>query len=172
MTTEVAPPLHFANWIDGHRLLLQPPVGNAQVWPDRELMVTVVGGPNARSDFHINQGEEFFYQIEGDITLVTLQNGVRVPIPLRAGEIFLLPPNVPHSPQRPAGTVGLVLERRRLAHEIDQFLWICDRCDHELHREMMHLTDIVVQLPPAFDRYWASGNSTCKGCGQLHSRQR
>lgn len=165
-----APPVHFAGWIDAHRHLLRPPVGNAQIWPDREFMVTVVGGPNSRSDFHINEGEEFFYQIEGDITLLTLQNGRRVPVPIAQGEIFLLPPNVPHSPQRPANTVGLVLERRRLPHEIDQFLWICDRCDAELHREKLHLTDIVAQLPLAFDRYWSSGDSVCKACGHAHER--
>ncbi|MBM4341776.1 MAG: 3-hydroxyanthranilate 3,4-dioxygenase [Deltaproteobacteria bacterium] len=166
------PPLNFAQWIDAHRPLLRPPVGNAQVWPDREFMVTVVGGPNARSDFHINEGEEFFYQLEGEVTLLTLQGGQRVPIVLQQGDIFLLPANVPHSPQRPAGTVGLVLERRRLPHEIDQFLWICDRCDAELHRERLHLTDIVSQLPPAFDRYWSSPDTTCKACGHLHSRAR
>ncbi len=166
------PPIAFGPWIDAHRHMLRPPVGNAQVWPDREFMVTVVGGPNARSDFHINEGEEFFYQLEGEVTIVTLQHGKRVPVALKAGEIFLLPPNVPHSPQRPANTVGLVLERRRLPHEIDQFLWICDRCDAELHREQMHLTDIVTQLPPAFDRYWSSPDTTCKACGHVHSRVR
>ncbi len=171
-TVVASPPLQFGQWIDDHRHLLRPPVGNAQIWPDREFMVTVVGGPNARSDFHINEGEEFFYQLEGEVTIVTLQAGKRVPITLRPGDIFLLPANVPHSPQRPANTVGLVLERRRLPHEIDQFLWICDRCDAELHRERMHLTDIVAQLPPAFDRYWSSPDTRCRACGHVHERGR
>ena len=95
-------PLNFKKWIDEHRHLLKPPVGNQQIWADREFMVTVVGGPNARKDFHVNQGEEFFYQLEGDITLHVLDEGKREAIPIREGEIFLLPPNVPHSPQRPA----------------------------------------------------------------------
>src|SRR4051812_29176832 len=105
--------INFKRWIDEHRHLLKPPVGNAQVWEDREFLVTVVGGPNARKDYHINEGEEFFYQLEGDITLKVMDQGQAEDIPIREGEIFLLPPSVPHSPQRPAGTVGLVLERKR-----------------------------------------------------------
>src|SRR5947209_15570402 len=118
--------LHFQRWIDEHRHLLKPPVGNQQIWEDREFMVTVVGGPNSRTDYHVNEGEEFFYQVEGDIVLRVLQQGKPVDIPIKQGEIFLLPPNTPHSPQRPANTVGLVIERRRLPDEKDTFLWVCD----------------------------------------------
>jgi 3-hydroxyanthranilate 3,4-dioxygenase len=164
-------PINFKRWIDEHRHLLKPPVGNAQVWADREFMVTVVGGPNSRTDFHINEGEEFFYQLEGDITLRVLVDGKREDIPIREGDIFLLPPNVPHSPQRPANTVGLVLERRRLPHEQDTFLWVCDACGHELYRESFHLTDIVAQLPPVFARYWGNReHTTCKACGRVHEK--
>src|SRR5205085_556211 len=130
-------PLNFKKWIEEHRHLLKPPVGNAQIWEgDRDFMVTVVGGPNARTDYHVNEGEEFFYQVEGDIVLRTLQEGRRVDVPIRQGEILLLPPNTPHSPQRPANTVGLVIERRRLPEEKDTFLWVCDGCDSELFREI------------------------------------
>lgn len=173
-------PVDFQRWIDEHRGLLQPPVGNAQIWPgDRDFMVTVVGGPNARTDYHINEGEEFFQQIEGDIVLRVLdgydrttgQLGTPRDVPIRQGEIFLLPPNVPHSPQRPAGTVGLVLERRRLPHELDTFLWLCDRCGAELYRESFHLTDIVGQLPPVFARFWGDATrTTCRACHQTHAR--
>ena len=122
-------PLNFHRWIDEHRDLLKPPVGNAQIWEgDRDFMVTVVGGPNSRTDYHVNQGEEFFYQVEGDIVLRVLQHGKPVDIPIKEGEILLLPPNTPHSPQRPANTVGLVIERRRLPDEKDTFLWVCDNC--------------------------------------------
>jgi 3-hydroxyanthranilate 3,4-dioxygenase len=166
----IGQPLNFQKWIDEHRHLLKPPVGNAQIWQgDRDFMVTVVGGPNARTDYHVNEGEEFFYQVEGDIILRVLQQGKPHDIAIRQGEIFLLPPNTPHSPQRPASTVGLVLERRRLPHERDTFLWICDGCGRELYRESFHLTDIVAQLPPVFARYWGSEeNTTCKSCGQRH----
>ena len=88
--------LNFKRWIDEHRHLLKPPVGNQQIWADREFMVTVVGGPNARADFHINQGEEFFYQLEGDMVLRCIDDGQQVDVPIREGEIFLLPPRVPH----------------------------------------------------------------------------
>ena len=164
-------PLNFKKWIEEHRHLLKPPVGNQQIWADREFMVTVVGGPNARKDFHVNQGEEFFYQLEGDITLHVLEDGKRQVIPIREGEIFLLPPNVPHSPQRPANTVGLVLERRRLPQEKDTFLWVCEKCGEELYRESFHLTDIVKQLPPVFERYWGNPqHTTCRGCGRKHAK--
>ena len=165
-------PINFQKWIDEHRDLLKPPVGNAQIWTgDRDFMVTVVGGPNARTDYHVNQGEEFFYQVEGDIVLRLLERGEPVDVPIRQGEIFLLPGSVPHSPQRPANTVGLVVERRRLPHEQDTFLWVCDGCRSELYRETFHLTDIVAQLPPIFGRYWSdAANTTCKQCGRKHEK--
>jgi 3-hydroxyanthranilate 3,4-dioxygenase len=165
-------PLNFRQWIDEHRDLLKPPVGNAQIWTgDRDFMVTVVGGPNKRTDYHINQGEEFFYQVEGDIVLRLLEHGKPVDVPLKQGDIFLLPPNTPHSPQRPANTVGLVIERRRESSEQDTFLWVCDGCGHELYRESFHLTDLVAQLPPVFARYWGNpANTTCKQCGRRHEK--
>ncbi|MBS2023525.1 MAG: 3-hydroxyanthranilate 3,4-dioxygenase [Deltaproteobacteria bacterium] len=164
-------PLNFQKWIDEHRHLLKPPVGNAQIWADREFMVTVVGGPNSRTDFHINEGEEFFHQLEGDVVIRVRVDGKIEDVPLKQGEIFLLPPNTPHSPQRPAGTVGLVLERRRLDHELDSFVWFCDGCGAELYKESFHLTDLVAQLPPVFARYWGDAkNTTCKSCGRTHTK--
>ena len=131
-------PLNFRQWIDEHRDLLKPPVGNAQIWEgDREFMVMVVGGPNARTDYHVNEGEEFFYQLEGDIVLRLLQHGKPVDIPIRQGEIFLLPPNMPHSPQRPANTVGLVIERGGSPTRRTGFLWFCDACGAELYERIL-----------------------------------
>lgn len=165
-------PLNFKKWIDDNRHLLKPPVGNAHVWKDREFMVTVVGGPNSRTDFHVNEGEEFFHQLEGDINLRCIEDGKVVDVPIREGEIFLLPGNVPHSPQRPAGTIGLVIERQRLAHENDSFLWICDGCGHQLYKETLHVTDIVTQLPPVFARYWGNpAHTTCQKCGRTHAKR-
>jgi len=165
-------PINFKKWIDEHRHLLKPPVGNAQVWADREFMVTVVGGPNSRTDFHINQGEEFFYQLEGDITLRVLVDGKKEDIPIREGEIFLLPPNVPHSPQRPPNTVGLVLERKRQQNEQDSFLWVCDKCGEKLYQESLYVSNLVTQLPPIFARYWGNPeNTTCKKCGHTHEKR-
>jgi 3-hydroxyanthranilate 3,4-dioxygenase len=166
-------PINFKKWIDEHRHLLKPPVGNQQVWADREFMVTVVGGPNSRTDYHINEGEEFFYQLEGDINLRMIVEGKPQDFPIREGEIFLLPPNVPHSPQRPAGTIGLVLERRRLEHELDTFLWVCKNCHAELWKHSLHVTDITTQLQPVFQAYYSNPeNLKCKACGTVHEGRR
>ena len=165
------PPFNFKKWIDEHRHLLKPPVGNQLVWKDQEFIVMVVGGPNSRTDFHIDESEEFFYQLEGDIQLHVLVDGKRDVVHIREGEIFLLPPNVPHSPQRPPNTVGLVLERRRLSHEKDSFLWICEKCGNELYRESFHLTDIVTQLPPVFEHFYGNEkNCLCRNCGTRATR--
>ncbi len=146
-------PINFRQWIEEHRHLLKPPVGNQVVYRDTEFIVMVVGGPNARTDFHYNEGEEFYYQIEGDITLKVHDGTHIVDIPIREGEIFLLPPKIPHSPRRPANTVGLVMERRRDTSEQDGFIWFCEQCGAKLHEEYAHITDIVSQLPPIMERY-------------------
>src|SRR5262245_15162489 len=102
------PPINFKQWINDHRHLLKPPVGNKMVYEDADFIVMVVGGPNARKDYHYDEGEEFFYQLEGDITVKIVEDGTPRDVKIREGEIFLLPPKVPHSPQRPANTIGLV----------------------------------------------------------------
>ncbi len=161
-------PINFKRWIEEHRHLLKPPVGNKVVYEDTEFIIMVVGGPNTRKDYHIDEGEEFFYQIEGDITLKVMDNAKPKDINIREGEIFLLPPKVPHSPQRSANTVGLVIERRRREGELDGFQWYCDKCNTKLYEEFFQLTDIVAQLPPVFDRFWNSEkNRTCNQCGAV-----
>ena len=128
----------------------------------------VVGGPNTRKDYHYDEGPEFFYQLEGDMLLQTIQDGERADIPIREGEILLLPPKVPHSPQRFADTVGLVVERKRLPEELDGFMWFCDNCNHKLYEEFLYISDIVGQLPPIFDRFYGSEeNRTCEKCGTV-----
>jgi len=164
----VLPPLNFRAWIDDHRHLLKPPVGNAKVYEDTEFIVMVVGGPNARKDYHFNEGEEFFYQVEGDVTVKIIDDDVPKNIHIREGDIFLLPPRTPHSPQRPANTVGLVIERKREVKELDAFMWFCEQCGNKLYEEFLPLTDIVSQLPPIFDRYWSSvEHRTCSKCGTV-----
>ena len=159
---------NFRQWIDDHRDQLKPPVCNQQVFEEDDFIVMVVGGPNSRDDYHIDEGPEFFYQLEGDMLLRTIQDGKRVDIPIREGDILLLPPIVPHSPQRFADTIGLVVERKRLEHELDGFQWYCDSCDALLYEEFLHVSDIVKQLPPIFDRFYASlENRTCKHCGAI-----
>jgi 3-hydroxyanthranilate 3,4-dioxygenase len=159
-------PINFRQWIDENRHLLKPPVGNRQIWENREFMVTVVGGPNSRTDYHVNEGEEFFYQVEGTIILRVMEQGKPRNIEIREGDIFLLPPKVPHSPQRPAGTVGLVLERKRRPGERDSFVWFCPSCGKKLHQETLHVTDIVKQLPPVFENFYGSdAHCICRACG-------
>ena len=124
---------NFKEWIETHRHLLKPPVGNKVVWKDREFIVMVVGGPNERTDFHVNQSEEFFYQLEGNMVLRVIDQEQRFrDISIKAGDIYLLPPNTPHSPQREAGSIGLVIERRRRDTEMDGLQWYCEKCGGEL----------------------------------------
>lgn len=158
--------INFKKWIEEHRHLLKPPVGNQQIWEgeDRDFMVTVVGGPNARADYHINEGEEFFYQVEGDMILRVLEGGKPEDVPIREGEVFLLPGNTPHCPIRPAGTVGLVIERKRLPHEKDGLLWLCPQCGEKLYEEFFHLKSLVRDLPPIMERFYQE-HSTCRKCG-------
>lgn len=159
--------INFKGWIDEHRHLLKPPVGNKLVWEDRDFIVMVVGGPNSRTDYHVNTGEEFFYQLEGDITVKVYDEGKHQDVHIKEGEIFLLPPNVPHSPRRPANTVGLVIEKQRAADELDGFIWFCEDCGEKLYEEYFHLTNIVTQLPPVFERFYENEqHSTCKHCGK------
>lgn len=157
--------INFRRWIDENRHLLKPPVGNKLVWKDREFIIMVVGGPNTRTDYHINGGEEFFYQLEGDMVLKVIDEGKPVDLPIGEGEIFLLPANVPHSPRRPAGTVGLVIERQRRDGELDGLAWYCEHCGSLLYQERFQLTDIETQFPPVFDRFYDNEkNSTCPQC--------
>ena len=156
---------NFKQWIDDHRHLLKPPVCNQQVFEENDFIVMIVGGPNSRTDFHYDEGPEFFYQLEGEMLLKTMQDGKRVNITIGEGEILLLPPKVPHSPQRFADTVGLVVERKRLDNELDGFMWYCENCDNLLYEEYLYVDDIVGQLPLIFERFYGSAdNRTCTQC--------
>ncbi len=165
----ISKPINFTKWIEENRHLLKPPIGNQQIYKDNEdFIVMVVGGPNSRKDFHYNEGEEFFYQIEGDITLKVVENGLPKDILIQEGEIFLLPARTPHSPRRPANTIGLVFERYRRKGEIDGFIWHCENCGQKLYEEYQEVTDIVNQLPPIMENFWGNlDNTTCKNCGTV-----
>ena len=163
------PPINFQQWIDEHRHLLKPPVGNKVIWNEGGFICMVVGGPNQRTDYHVDEGPEFFYQVEGDMLLRTQQNGQVVDITIREGEVFLLPPGVPHSPQRFENTVGLVIERDRLSKELDGLQWYCEQCNELLYEEYFALENIETQFPPVFDRFYGDMEKrTCAGCGHLN----
>lgn len=164
-------PFNFKKWIDNNRHLLKPPVGNMQVYKDTgDFIVMVVGGPNSRTDYHYNESEEFFYQLEGNMVLRIQQDGKAVDIPIKEGEIFLLPPKVPHSPQREANSVGLVIEKVRTPEMKDGLFWFCQNCNADLYHETFNMTDIVTQMQPVFERFYASEDfRTCKKCGTVMS---
>ena len=164
-------PINFQNWIAEHRHLLKPPVCNKLVFEDAEFIIMVVGGPNSRKDYHYDEGEEFFHQIEGDMVLKVIESGRPRDIRIKQGEIFLLPPRIPHSPQRFENTVGLVIERKRLASEKDGLLWYCDQCCHLLYEEYFTLNNIETDLPPVFEHFYSSLECrTCSQCGTVMKR--
>ena len=161
-------PFNFKQWIDEHRHLLKPPVGNKCVYDDDDFIVMVVGGPNSRKDYHWDEGEELFYQLEGDIKVLVQEDGKSVEVPIREGEMFLLPPRVPHNPIRGANTVGLVIERKRGDGELDGLLWFCENCNNKLYEEYFQLEDITTQFQVVFKKFYENEDMrTCKNCGAV-----
>lgn len=158
---------NFKKWIDENRHLLKPPVGN-KCMVDGDLIVMVVGGPNARKDYHYDEGAEFFYQVEGDIVVKIIEDGKPKDIHIKEGDMFYLPPRVPHSPQRPANTIGLVIERKRDDKELDGFQWYCENCGNLLYEKFFVLDNIVTQLPPLLQEFYDSeALRTCRKCGTV-----
>ena len=164
----LTPAFNLQAWIDENRHLLKPPVGNKCI-VDGDFIVMIVGGPNQRTDYHWDEGPEFFYQLEGEAVLRLQEDGQVRDVPIKAGEMFYLPPRVPHSPQRMAGGVGLVIERKRLPHELDGLQWYCEACNTKLYEEFFPLVDIEQDFPAVFERFYRSReHRTCKGCGHLN----
>src|SRR6516162_7811296 len=160
-------PFNLRGWIDEHRHLLKPPVGNACIW-NSDFLVMVVGGPNQRTDYHVNPTEEFFYQVEGDIVLKVIEDGQPRDIPIKQGDIFLLPAKVPHSPQRPANTVGLVVEQPRASNEEQHLRWYCKKCNAVVYDEAFLPADIGKQIKATIEKFNASAAlRTCKVCGAV-----
>ena len=164
---EIKTPFNLQKWIDDNRHLLKPPVGNKNLYVESEdYIVMIVAGPNARKDYHYNETEELFYQLEGDINVRIQENGKAVDVPVKAGEMFLLPANVPHSPSRSDGSIGLVIECKRTNNEQDGLMWYCENCNHKLHEYKFPLTDIEKDFLPRFREFYASEElRTCDQCG-------
>lgn len=165
-------PFNLQQWIDDHRHEFKPPVGNKQVFKTNDdFIVMVIGGPNKRKDFHYEEGEELFYQLEGNITLRVVEDGQIKDIPINEGEMFLLPPRVPHSPQREENSIGMVVERYRREGEQDGFMWFCENCNNKLYEEYFVLTDIVSQLPKVMENFYSDEQKrTCDNCGTVMAR--
>lgn len=165
------PPIDFAKWIDDNAHLLKPPVGNKVVFEGaNDLVVMVVGGPNARTDFHVDPYEELFYQVRGDMHVNLMTPRGPETVHIREGQMWLLPPNVPHSPQRPEeGSAGLVVERLRPEGVREAFRWYCQECDAMVHEVELQVRDIVADLPPVFQAFYNDEKArTCEACGALH----
>lgn len=161
---------NFKAWIEEHRHLLKPPVGNKMVFENADIMVTVVGGPNKRTDYHDDPVEEFFYQLEGDMLLKLYDGEEFYDVPIREGDVFLLPPHVRHSPQRPQeGSVGLVIEPKRPEGALDAIEWYCFECGTRVHRAELALKSIVDDLPPVYAKFYADEDlRTCPNCKAVH----
>ena len=165
------PPLNFPRWLEEHASLLKPPVGNRQIWPGSDLMVTVVGGPNQRTDFHDDPLEEFFHQFKGNAQLLVFDRGRYERIELHEGDVFLMAPHVLHSPQRPEpDSRCLVIERQRPAGLVDAFEWRCAHCGHLVRRIEVQLHDIVADLPATYRHFYESSEAErrCAQCGAVH----
>ena len=161
-------PFNFSRWIDEHAHLLKPPVGNQLVFKQAEdLIVQVIGGPNARTDYHDDPYEEFFYQLRGNIVLRIIEDGKPRDMPIREGEVVLIPGHCRHSPQRPAGSIGLVVEKVRPREVDDAFEWYCPGCWALVHRVEVNVQNIVQDLPPLFEAFYA-GRRRCPQCGHVH----
>ena len=166
----IAMPFNLHEWIENNRDILKPPVGNKCLYKEAgDFIVMVVGGPNARKDYHYNEGEEWFYQVEGDVMVKIQVDGKAVEVPIKEGEMFLLPANIPHSPIRGENTVGLVIEKVRKGTDmIDGLMWFCDNCNEKLHDTYFQLTDVEKDFQPRFKEFYASEQlRTCSNCGHV-----
>ena len=166
----IAKPFNLNKWIEENKHLLVPPVANKNLYVDSgDYIVMIVGGPNARKDYHYNETEELFYQLEGQINVRIQEDGKPVDIPIKEGEMFLLPSNTPHRPERPANTVGLVIEcKREDVNMLDGLIWYCDNCNNKLHEYRFHLENIEKDFLPRFREFYGSEEfRTCKKCGTV-----
>lgn len=166
----IRPPFNLQKWIDDNRDLLKPPVSNKNLYTESgDYIVMIVGGPNARKDYHYNETEELFYQLEGDIVVTVQDEGQAKKVEIKAGDMFLLPPSIPHNPVRPANSVGLVVERvRKGTNYKDGLLWFCDNCNNKLHETYFELSNVETDFQPRFKEFYSSEDlRTCKDCGHV-----
>jgi len=163
-------PFNLSKWIDENKHLLKPPVGNKNLYIDSgDFIVMLVAGPNARKDFHYNETEELFYQLEGEITVYIQENGEKKAMHLSSGDMFLLPAKTPHSPSRTEGSIGLVIEKKRVATGTkDGLLWFCEKCNHKLYEVYFELNDIEKDFLKHFNHFYNSEElRTCSNCGSV-----
>ena len=166
----IAKPFNLTKWIDENRHLLKPPVGNKNIYIDSEdYIVMIVAGPNARKDYHFNETEELFYQLEGSITVYIQEEGKKVAMQLNAGDMYLHSAKTPHSPVRTENSIGLVIEKKREGQNLkDGLLWFCENCNHTLYEVYFELKDIEEDFLPHFKHFYNSEVlRTCNNCGTV-----
>lgn len=167
---EIRKPFNLLHWIEENRGLLKPPVGNKNIYTESgDFIVMVVGGPNARKDYHYNETDEFFYQLEGSIQVAIQTEKGKEIITINAGDVYLIPAKIPHSPMRSEGSVGLVIESKRAQTNIqDGLLWYCDHCNEKLHEVYFPLKNIETDFLSHFKTFYTSKElRTCKNCGEV-----
>ena len=164
-------PIGFPDWLKDNQHLLKPPVGNKQMFPTGDdFIVMIVGGPNQRTDFHVDPYEEYFYQIKGNMHVKVMTEGGPQDVHIREGSMWVLPRDTPHSPQRPEeGSIGLVVERVRQEGTLERFQWYCPNCNHMVHEVELQVRSIVDDLPPLFKAFYEDEQArTCGNCGTVH----
>ena len=167
---EIRKPFNLLHWIEENRGLLKPPVGNKNIYTESgDFIVMVVGGPNARKDYHYNETDEFFYQLEGSIQVAIQTEKGKEIITLNAGDVYLIPAKIPHSPMRSEGSIGLVIESKRAqTNTQDGLLWYCDHCNEKLHEVYFPLKNIETDFLSHFKTFYTSKElRTCKNCGEV-----
>ena len=153
-------------WVEKYRAEMKPPVSNKYLYDGEDFFVMIINGPNARNDFHVTNSEEFFYQLKGDIVVRIVEDGNIKDVIVREGNTFFVPGNVPHSPTRPPGTLGMVVERRRPPGETEHLQFYCENCQQLVHDLEFDCKDIVNHFAQAMEDFWADPElSTCKNCG-------
>ncbi|TGO18145.1 hypothetical protein BTUL_0012g00900 [Botrytis tulipae] len=160
-------PLNLPKWLEENSHLLKPPINNYCVY-NKDVTVMIVGGPNARTDYHINETAEWFYQYKGAMMLKVVDEGEFRDIIIGEGEMFLLPPNTPHNPVRFANTVGIVLEQPRPEGSLDRLRWYCTNCREVVEEASFHCTDLGTQIKEAVNSFKDSEDRRkCKKCGTV-----
>tara|TARA_Y100001001_G_scaffold46766_1_gene42194 strand:- start:330 stop:956 length:627 start_codon:yes stop_codon:yes gene_type:complete len=163
-------PFSLNKWIEENRDTLKPPVGNKNLYKESgDYIVMIVAGPNARKDYHYNETEELFYQLEGNIEVHIQEGGQKKTMKLGPGDMYLHPAKVPHSPARQEGSIGLVIERKRAHLDAeDGLLWFCDNCNHKLYEVYFKLNDIEKDFLGHFKHFYGSEDlRTCDNCGTV-----
>ncbi|KAJ5722475.1 3-hydroxyanthranilate 3-4-dioxygenase [Penicillium malachiteum] len=174
-TSSIPSPFSLATWISMNAEKLKPPVNNSCLYSGKDFILMAVGGPNTRNDYHINETEEWFFQMKGDMLLKVVENKTNFrDIIIKEGEMFLLPANTPHSPRRSKDTTGLVMERTRPPKSIDRIRWYCENKDcHKgapviIREEAFYCEDIEGQLKGIIEDWMLNEKGReCSVCGLI-----